>query len=380
MASTGKGVSGVLVIALMAVACATATPPKKEAGASEEKELRLVLVTIDGLRWQELFMGMDPELIKKKEKSGVRYPDRVQERFGGATPDERKKALFPFFWGTLAQQGVVLGDRRIDSSFSVLNPHRTSYPGYAELLTGRVLTHIESNKPVPIGVPTILDFLQNKWSLSSTDVALFASWERFQVGASNTPGAFLVNAGYQDVPRDVNLEGAKDLMSLQKEMLTPWDDVRHDKVTTELAIRFIRRYRPRVLYLSLGETDDWAHERRYDRVLQSARRFDDSLAQLWAQVNALDEYRDNTIWVITTDHGRGVTDDDWISHKAKIPRSHESWAYFFGPGVPALGALKATKPATLSQIAPTILRLLKLDPTEYHQGLSAIIEEATPTR
>jgi len=48
--------------------------------------------------------------------------------------------------------------------------------------------------------------------------------------------------------------------------------------------------------------------------------------------------------------------------------------------VPALGALNAPKPATLSQIAPTILRLLKLDPTEYHQGLSPIIEEATSTR
>ena len=36
----------------------------------------------------------------------------------------------------------------------------------------------------------------------------------------------------------------------------------------------LRRAQPRVLYLALGETDDWAHDGRYDRVLETYARTD----------------------------------------------------------------------------------------------------------
>jgi hypothetical protein len=40
------------------------------------------------------------------------------------------------------------------------------------------------------------------------------------------------------------------------------------------------RHRPRVLYPGLGETDDWAHDGRYDRVLEAFARRDEYLKQL----------------------------------------------------------------------------------------------------
>ena len=55
---------------------------------------------------------------------------------------------------------------------------------------------------------------------------------------------------------------------------------RHDAYTIRFAMDHLARHRPRVLYIGLGETDDWAHDRRYDRVLEALARSDEYLKQL----------------------------------------------------------------------------------------------------
>jgi hypothetical protein len=337
-----------------------------------------VLITVDGLRWQELFSGIDAGLLGDREKSGVRRPKDLLSRYDAQEGTERRVRLFPFFWDQLVPGGVLLGDRDAGSAVSVSNPHWISYPGYAELLTGRVQEHIKSNDPVPIGLPTILDFLKKEWGLKQSDVAVFASWERFQVGASQRPGDFVINAGYQELPHGISLPDTAALIKLQEEMRTPWDDVRHDRVTMDLSLEYVERYGPRVLYVALGETDDWAHERRYDRVIQAAHRFDRYLKQLWTKLQSLPTYRNNTLLVITTDHGRGVSRDDWTSHKAKIKRSNETWFFAYGPGVPAFGSRVSTKPVVLAQVAATILRHLGIDPARFHADIAPAIQGAFP--
>ena len=52
----------------------------------------VLFVTMDGMRWQELFGGMRPELLTKKE-GGVSDPAPLEKRFGGATPEERRAKL-----------------------------------------------------------------------------------------------------------------------------------------------------------------------------------------------------------------------------------------------------------------------------------------------
>ena len=78
------------------------------------------------------------------------------------------------------------------------------------------------------------------------------------------------------------------------------------------------------LYIALGETDEWAHERRYDLYLQSVRdhRF---LADLWQTVQGLPEYRDKTSLIVTTDHGRGEKPDDWIDHDRDVVGAEFVW-------------------------------------------------------
>ena len=68
--------------------------------------------------------------------------------------------------------------------------------------------------------------------------------------------------------------GVRRDSELQFATPTPWDSVRHDAYTVRFAMDHLARHRPRVLYLALGETDDWAHDGRYDRVLETYTRTD----------------------------------------------------------------------------------------------------------
>ena len=62
---------------------------------AQEAPKSVVLVTIDGLRWEELFRGADPNLVRD-ETTHARYidvPDRVRLR--GADPDLRTVRMDP---------------------------------------------------------------------------------------------------------------------------------------------------------------------------------------------------------------------------------------------------------------------------------------------
>ena len=68
---------------------------------------------------------------------------------------------------------------------------------------------------------------------------------------------------------------------------------------------FVKNNHPSVLFVGYGETDNWAHSGRYDLVLESARGYDQFVQELWNVVQSLPEYRDQTTFILTADHGRG---------------------------------------------------------------------------
>ena len=76
------------------------------AGRAEEptsrpvlKTRNVLLITVDGLRWQEVFGGAEAALIDK-EAGGVKDVPAVKERFHRETPQESRETLMPFFWRT----------------------------------------------------------------------------------------------------------------------------------------------------------------------------------------------------------------------------------------------------------------------------------------
>ncbi len=81
----------------------------------------------------------------------------------------------------------------------------------------------------------------------------------------------------------------------------------------------------------LGETDEWAHERRYDQYLDSAWRGDRFLRHLWEAAQADPDYRGKTALLVTTDHGRGAARRDWPHHGKDVPAAERIWMAALGP-------------------------------------------------
>ena len=332
------------------------------APAAGTRTRNVILVTADGLRWQDLFTGIDPQLMNEKA-AGMASAAALREQLWRETPEARRSALMPFFWTTLAPRGVVLGNLRRNSSVAVTNAFRVSYPGYSEILTGRSQdAAIRNNDKVRNPTPTVLEFLRGKLGLTSKQVALFGSWAVFDFIGESQPGSITINAGYRAAAGSAR---ALEMSALQFDAMTPWDEVRHDYVTLALALDHLQREKPRVLHIALGETDDWAHDRRYDRVLASIRYFDTALRQIWEFVEASPDYRGRTTLVVTSDHGRGSTLEDWHGHGAKIGGAEQIWAAVIGPDTPPRGEAANTPAVFQRDIAPTILDLLGIDWREY---------------
>ena len=132
----------------------------------------------DGFRWQEMFRGADPKLLTPEANWNGRSVDGLRREFLGSTPEQSRKLLLPFVWGTLVPQGAILGDRDAGSDVSVTNGLNFSYPGYSETLTGHPDSRIHSNDNVPNPNVTVFEWL-NKRPGFEGKVAAFGAWDVF---------------------------------------------------------------------------------------------------------------------------------------------------------------------------------------------------------
>jgi hypothetical protein len=296
------------------------------------------------------------------------------KRFHADTPEARRERLLPFFWRELmAAHGSIAGNVRLKSSVTLTNAHRFSFPGYAEILLGEAHDDaIKSNDRVQNPYVTVLEELRARLDLPAAKVAAFASWEVFNEIVEHTAGALTVNAGFE------RFEGAdpaaRELSRLQFETPTPWNSVRHDGYTFELAMAHLRAAAPRVLYLALGETDDWAHDGRYDRVLETYVRTDEYLRRLWTWLQSRPEYRDRTHILITTDHGRGHTAADWRNHGAKVEGAQDVWMAFVSPRSARRGEWRDHPPLHTNQAAATVAGWMGIDWNAIRPGTGKAVD------
>ena len=331
---------------------------------TQYKTRNLVLVTADGLRWQEVFRGIDPVLMDR-EDAGMKSAEELRRSLWAESTEERRRLLMPFLWTELVPHGVLLGNGELDSAVTLRNQHRFSYPGYSEILTGRPRDEIiDSNALRPNPSRTVLEILREQWELPKSKVALFGSWNVFEGIGAHDPEAIFNNSGFERIEMERPSERLRELSRMQFEMLTPWRTVRHDYITFEMAIEYLKTAKPRVLYIALGETDDWAHNRRYDRVLETARYFDACLRRLWEVIQSDPDYRLRTTLLVATDHGRGSSPRDWHGHGAKVKAAERVWIAARGPDTPARGEARDAPAVTQSDIAPTMLELAGVD---YHE-------------
>ena len=348
----------------------------------------VVLVTLDGLRWQEVFRGYDPELINSEKFTEGK--EHLLEKYDGNNNPIKREKLMPFVWHEMAEKGVVIGNRDKNSNMSVTNPWWFSYPGYNEILTGRADPEINSNKAVANKNVTILEWLNTQSNFKGR-VAAFGSWDVFPAIINAERAGIPVNAGFMPADwRDLS-QRAKFLNELQAQVPSPWDNVRLDAFTYGFAKEYLLAHKPRVLYISLGETDDFAHDEQYHQYLNAANRADQLIADLWQTLQSIPQYRNNTNLIITVDHGRGQTLADWPHHASAravkeyfkdmaqfdqgIVGADQIWFAAIGPDIKPLGEVSGGKEIYQDQVAATVLRALGIDPKNYGTDIGTAIEQ-----
>ena len=194
--------------------------------------------------------------------------------------------------------------------------------------------------------------------------------------AANKPDAFLINAGfeaYQSSDPEV-----RRISAAQFETPTPWDTVRHDYYTFQLAMAHLKKYHPRVLHIGFGETDDWAHNKRYDLMIKALRRNDDYFKELWKFLESDKQYKGKTTIIITTDHGRGETAENWSDHGEDVPEARSIWMAFISPDTNLRGEWKDSKTLYQNQVAATLCKYLGFDYSEQNPNAGKPINEVLP--
>lgn len=325
----------------------------------QHKTKNIIFVMTDGLRWQEVFSGADESLMSK-ENGGVSDVPGLRKAYWRDTPDARRSALMPFVWSVMSKRGQIYGNRNRGSDAYVTNGLNFSYPGYNETFCGFPDPGVKSNDKIPNPNVTVFEWLNNKPAYHGK-VAAFAAWDVFPYIFNSQRAGFLVNAGF-DPLTSIRGNTRVDLLNqLRAEGPRVWEDEVFDPILFHTALEYLKEVKPRVLYISLGETDDWAHAGNYAQYLDAAHRVDAHLKTLWDTVQSMPGYRDQTTLIFTPDHGRGETPTGWKSHGEKIPESRYIWMAFLGPDTPPLGERANIPAVTQSQIAATLAALLGED-------------------
>ncbi|MCL6266948.1 sulfatase-like hydrolase/transferase [Flagellimonas myxillae] len=324
--------------------------------AQNSEPPKVVLITLDGFRWQELFTGADSLLIANKEY--VHDTTQLKKSFWRASAKERRTALMPFFWSKVPTMGQLHGNRLLGSKMNLTNTMWFSYPGYNEILTGaaddaRITSNDKFNNPNI----TVLE-RYNKTESGKGKVAAFGSWDVFPFIVNEERSGVPVNAGFESATNNPN-EREQFLNKLQEQIPSPWGSVRLDAFTHHFALEHMKKAHPKLVYISYGETDDFAHEGDYQAYLKSAHNTDGLIKEIWEYTQKDEFYKDQTVFIISTDHGRGTQPlHTWTGHGSKIKGADQVWLVVFGKGIPPLGEAEGEKQWYTNQIAPTILDIL----------------------
>jgi hypothetical protein len=320
------------------------------AHAQRPETKNIVIVTLDGMRWQEIFQGSDEDITFNPKY----VSDKGEvERFWHSSEMERRRALMPFLWNVVATEGQLYGNRQFNNKVNCTNHHLISYPGYAEMLVGFRHKKVSSNREVDNPHATVLEAIESNYRFKD-EVAAFATWAAFRFILRESKSDIYVNAG-EDLAIGNVSENERALNELQMNGAP-----RSDSITFQYAMEYLKRIRPRVTFIGFDETDHYAHQGRYEEYLRAANNADQMIAQLWKWLQSQPDYKDQTTLLITTDHGRGNGKNNWRKHRLLARGSRQIWFAVVGPDTPSFGEMKVESKIYQKQAAKTIAAFLGL--------------------
>jgi len=343
-----------MVVLLLVLVCAGG------AGVAQQpaRAKNLVVFLMDGYRWRELFQGADPGILFDRRFNHVDSAYTVA-KYWAPDRDQRRRKLMPFVWETMAAKGQLWGNRELGSTVNVRNKYWFSYPGRSEAFCGTYDSLINSNEYPDNPNENVLEFIDRQRDYHGKVVS-FASWDAVARILNRKRNGMLVNIYGEDVkgsglsPAQV---GANLLQHLMPDIFGNGE--RLDGSTYLMARAYMAAKHPRVLYVDLGDPDDFAHAGDYGSYLDAAHYADAMFRDVWELIDQDPFYKGQTAMVVFPDHGRGVG-LQWTDHGSKTVHSDETYFLAMGPGVEPRGEVRNGGQVWEEQFAATLASLLGL--------------------
>lgn len=318
-----------VVLALVSFAWmhSQAVPPSKVVEAKPHGEpapasttpSKVVLVTIDGVRWQDVVDA------------------------GQALPTLSR-------WSTT--DGAIVGTSR-ERPMHATGPNFVSLPGYTEIFAGR-RSLCTTNNCARTLQRTLIDDLPEPASF-----AVVSSWGRIALAARATDRAGFVSCGRTD--RTPGAPESIEALAKKLEVGGPGPgegDYRPDASTAEVALEVLRTARPTFTFVGFGDTDEHAHHGDRAAYLSALSAADRALASIESVLRETGDEAVTTV-LVTADHGRAA---DFRDHGGGYPESQRVWLVAHGAGVRARGAVPSPTTRRLADVAPTVRVLLHMSP------------------
>ena len=325
--------------------------------AKSKDDTRLIIITIDGLRWQELFTGAEEALMTDKKQ--VRDTAELRRVYWRDTPEQRREVLMPFVWNTIVKQGVIVGNRNKNSVMQVANKTSISYPGYSEMMTGMVDEAIKDNDPVNNPHRNVLE-AANQDKRYAGSVVMYGSWKSTRFAIHNESAGIPASVSFEAPIAKRQTSRMKLVERMMEGMPHYWRSEHFDAFTYAYALETLMNDHPKVMWISFGDIDEWAHSRNYNLYLDAANYTDAFIRDLYEACEADRFYRGKTTYLITCDHGRGFG-NEWNDHGGSTKGSEATWFMAFGKGIQTLGETMNNGPFYTKQFAATIAKVLGID-------------------
>ena len=265
----------------------------------------------------------------------------------------------PFTWNTIAKKGIIIGNRNKNSMMQVANKTNISYPGYCEMMTGMVDEAITENDPVNNMHRNVLE-AANEDKRYKGKVVMYGSWKSTRFAIHNELAGIPASVSYEPNIAKKQNPRLKMVERMMAGMPHYWRSEHFDAFTYAYAIETLLNDHPKVMWISFGDCDEWAHARKYDLYLDGANGTDAFIRDIYEALESDRFYRGKTTYLITCDHGRGFG-NEWANHGRGTKGSDATWMMLWGKGIEPLGETTECGPYYTKQIAATIASILGID-------------------
>jgi hypothetical protein len=311
---TKKIILCVITFVLCFVVDANITGANTVDAAIQKAAPKIVLITIDGVRWQDIYNKHDSFSLDN---------------------DLSGRHVLPTIYREFIDNGIAVGN---STPAFTENMFHVSQPGYLEIISGYSSRTCFNNYCKPNTSITLLNYFAN-------DAAVIASWETIAKTFDNSLAA--VNAG-----RHIRSSKWDQLNLPNTDTLSDHFDnneYRGDEGAYEAAMALLHKRQPEFLWISFGDTDEEAHA--------------GDVNSYWLALNAVDVFilesmkltDPNTVYIVCPDHGRS---NNFRDHGMDA-ESGRVWILMAGAGIPKAGFVSYDRDVYLADIMPTIMGLSK---------------------